>query len=32
VERALGTAADVEAALADPLTPESIRRILSGPD
>jgi hypothetical protein len=29
-ERALLTQADVTAALSDPLTPESIRRILSG--
>jgi hypothetical protein len=32
VERALRTASDVEAALADPLTPEEIRRVLSGSD
>jgi uncharacterized protein len=30
VERALRTRADVEAALADPLTPENIRRVLNG--
>src|SRR5579884_1354279 len=32
VERGLHSASDVEAALADPLTPEDIRRILSGAD
>ncbi len=30
VERGLGSASDVEAALADPLTSEEVRRTLSG--
>jgi hypothetical protein len=30
VERALRTPSDMEAALADPLTPENVRRVLSG--